>query len=40
MVAHKDKLYVLDTRNPKFKGVVDAPRLFVVDLASNEMKEP
>lgn len=38
VVAHKDKLYVLDTRNPKFKGVVDAPRLFVVDLASNEIE--
>ena len=38
VVAHKDKLYVLDTRNPKFKGVVDAPRLFVVDLTSNEIE--
>ena len=38
VVAHKDKLYVLDTRNPKFSGVVDAPRLFVVDLSSNEIE--
>ncbi|WP_421131745.1 L-dopachrome tautomerase-related protein [Alteromonas sp. A079] len=38
VVAHKDKLYVLDTRNPKFKGVVDAPRLFVVDLATNKVE--
>ena len=38
VVAHKDKLYVLDTRNPKFSGVVGAPRLFVVDLASNEIE--
>ena len=38
VVAHKDKLYILDTRNPKFNGVVDAPRLFVVDLASNEIE--
>ena len=38
VVAHNDKLYVLDTRNPKFQGVVDAPRLFVVDLASNEIE--
>jgi len=38
VVAHKGKLYVLDTRNPKFQGVVDAPRLFVVDLATNEIE--
>lgn len=38
VVAYKDKLYVLDTRNPKFNGVVDAPRLFVVDLATNEIE--
>lgn len=39
VVAHKDKLYVLDTRNPKFQGVVDAPRLFVVDLKSNKIDQ-
>ncbi|WP_394221264.1 L-dopachrome tautomerase-related protein [Alteromonas gracilis] len=38
VVAHEGKLYVLDTRNPKFQGVVDAPRLFVVDLATNEIE--
>ena len=38
VVAHKDKLYVLDTRNPKFTGVIDAPRMFVVNLASNEIE--
>jgi len=39
VVAHKDKLYVLDTRNPKFQGVIDAPRLFVVDLKSNKIDQ-
>lgn len=37
VVAHGDKLYVLDTRNPKFQGVIDAPRLFVVDLSSGNI---
>lgn len=35
VVAHNDKLYVLDTRNPSFKGVKDAPRLFVINLVTN-----
>lgn len=38
VVAHKDKLYVLDTRNPKFQGVVDAPRVFVVDLRTDKIE--
>lgn len=38
VVAHKDKLYVLDTRNPKFQGVIDAPRVFVVNLATNKVE--
>ncbi len=37
VIAHKDKLYVLDTRNPKFKTVKDAPRIFVFDLKTDEM---
>ena len=38
VVAHKNKLYVLDTRNPKFKGVADAPRVFVVNLDNDEVE--
>ena len=39
VVAHKNKLYVLDTRNPKFEGVVDSPRLFVVNLSTNNVEK-
>ncbi|WP_010521143.1 L-dopachrome tautomerase-related protein [Aquimarina agarivorans] len=35
VLAHKGKLYVLDTRNPKFQKVLDAPRVFVFDLETN-----
>ena len=38
VVADGDRLYVLDTRNPKFRGVVDAPRIFVFDLGSNKLE--
>ncbi|WP_378187111.1 L-dopachrome tautomerase-related protein [Aquimarina sp. W85] len=37
VVAHGDKLYVLDTRNPLFKGVIDAPRLFVFELETDRL---
>ncbi|TYP70420.1 L-dopachrome tautomerase-related protein [Aquimarina intermedia] len=37
VIAHENSLYVLDTRNPLFKGVVDAPRLFVFDLTTNAL---
>ena len=39
VVAHKDNLYVLDTRNPKLQGVVDQPRIFVFDLKTNKLKK-
>lgn len=39
VVAHEGKMYVLDTRNPKLQTVVDAPRLFVVDLATNKITD-
>ncbi len=39
VVAHHDKLYVLDTRNPKLQQVVDTPRIFVVDLTSNTITD-
>ncbi|MBU2870407.1 L-dopachrome tautomerase-related protein [Colwellia sp. E2M01] len=38
VVAHGDRLYILDTRNPQFKGVVDAPRIFVVDLHKSKVE--
>ena len=38
VVAHNDLLYVLDTRNPLFGGVVDPPRIFVFDLSSNALQ--
>lgn len=37
VVAYKDKLYVLDTRNPLFKGVDGAPRVFVFNLNYNSL---
>lgn len=39
VVADQGKLYVLDTRNPKFQQVKDAPRIFVIDLASNNVEK-
>ncbi len=36
VVACKNKLYVLDTRNPLFQGVQGAPRIFVFDLSTNK----
>ncbi len=37
VVAFENKLYVLDTRNPLFKGVIDNPRIFTFDLTSNQL---
>ncbi|TRX57612.1 hypothetical protein FNH22_15865 [Fulvivirga sp. M361] len=37
VVAFENSLYVLDTRNPLFKNVVDAPRIFVFDLTTNQL---
>ncbi|BDD02564.1 L-dopachrome tautomerase-related protein [Aureibacter tunicatorum] len=37
VIAHENNLYVLDTRNPLFEGVVDAPRIFVFDLRDNQL---
>ncbi|OIQ30738.1 MAG: hypothetical protein BM564_00570 [Bacteroidetes bacterium MedPE-SWsnd-G2] len=39
VVCHDNKLYVLDTRNPLFNGVLDAPRIFVIDLKANELSD-
>lgn len=38
VVAFENDLYVLDTRNPLFKGVIGAPKLFVFDLKTNALK--
>lgn len=38
VVAYNDDLYVLDTRNPLFQGVVGSPLLFVFDLNKNSLK--
>ncbi|TXE11946.1 hypothetical protein FUA26_07740 [Seonamhaeicola algicola] len=37
VVAFKNNLYVLDTRNPQFKGVLDAPRIFVFNLKTKTL---
>jgi sugar lactone lactonase YvrE len=37
VVAFENMLYVLDTRNPLFGTVLDAPRLFVFDLSDNKL---
>ncbi|WP_372644574.1 hypothetical protein [Ancylomarina sp.] len=39
VVVHNNELYVLDTRNLLFKGVRNAPRLFVFDLNTNSLKD-
>lgn len=39
VLVHNNELYVLDTRNPLFKGVQNAPRLFVFDLSTNSLKD-
>ncbi len=38
VMAHENNLYVLDTRNPLFKGVIDSPKVFVFDLKTNSLK--
>ncbi|OHX63850.1 L-dopachrome tautomerase-related protein [Flammeovirga pacifica] len=39
VVAFEDDLYVLDTRNPLFEGVIGAPKVFVFDLKNNQLKK-
>lgn len=39
VVAFENMLYVLDTRNPLFKGVIENPRIFVFDLNTNQLKK-
>lgn len=37
VVAKDNKLYVLDTANPSFKGIITNPRVFVFDLSTNKL---
>lgn len=37
VVAFENQLYVLDTRNPMFQGVIGTPRIFVFDLNTNKL---
>jgi sugar lactone lactonase YvrE len=37
VVAFENTLYVLDTRNPLFNGVVENPRIYAFDLSSNKL---
>lgn len=39
VVAFENLLYVLDTRNPLFNGVLENPRIFVFDLNTNQLKK-
>lgn len=38
VIASGSELYVLDTRNALFKGVIDSPRVFVFDLETETLK--
>ncbi|MEM6719302.1 MAG: L-dopachrome tautomerase-related protein [Bacteroidota bacterium] len=37
VVAHENIVYVLDTRNPLFQGVIDNPRIFAFDIESSKL---
>lgn len=37
VVTNKDKLYVLETGNPIFKGIATSPRVYVFDLNTNRL---
>ena len=39
VVALNGLLYVIDTRNPEFKGVIGQPIIFVFDLTTNQLVE-
>ena len=39
VVAFENELYVIDTRSVKFQEVLDAPRIYVFDLESDELKK-
>lgn len=37
VVAHGNKLYVLDTKNPSMKKIIDVPTIFVFDTETDEL---
>lgn len=37
VVAYKDKLYVLDTKNPSMKQTIDVPVIYVFDIRTNKL---
>ncbi|PRP66944.1 L-dopachrome tautomerase-related protein [Nonlabens agnitus] len=39
VIAFENELYVIDTRSVKFQEVLDAPRIYVFDLESDELKK-
>ncbi len=39
VVAHGNYLYILDTANPMFNGLIAEPRLYVYDLNSNKLSK-
>mgnify|MGYP000107717021 FL=1 len=39
VIAHGNYLYILDTANPMFKGLITAPRVYVYDLNSNKLSK-
>lgn len=39
VVASQNELFVVDTRNPMFKGVISNPKIFVFDLQKNALKQ-
>lgn len=39
VVAAQNKLYVVDTRNPLFEGVIDSPKIFVFNLNNNTLEK-
>lgn len=38
VVAHGDRLYVLDTKNPLMKGIIAPPELYVYDLKTDRLE--
>ncbi len=39
VVMSNDKLFVIDTRNPQFKGVIESPMIYVFDLKTDKLSE-
>jgi sugar lactone lactonase YvrE len=39
VVAHKGKLYILDTANPMFAGIISQPKVYVYDLNTDTLEK-